>query len=364
VAVRGEMLVRRRFRLPADNLPIPLQIQVLEPDFLDTAKHGLTLRNGGRIVYGVEFDAIGRRAAYWLFPEHPGNSMGLPSTSQRVPADGVQHVFQRDRAGQVRAASWLAASLVPANDLGEYGDAQRMKQKIAACLAVITSDVDGSAAALGTADDSTTPGVDMLEPGAILNVPPGRTVTVVDPPDVGEYEGFTRTEQLKLAKGLGLSYEDYTGDYSKVNFSSARMSRIEHYDNVYDWRWRLLIPQFCDPVWGWAMQALQIMSVVTEIPSARWTAPPIPMIEPDKEGLAIQRNVRAGIQTLFDAIRERGYDPEEFFAEIAEGNKLLDRLDIVLDSDPRKMTQAGQAQGSPATTAPPSAQTASQESEP
>jgi capsid protein len=75
-----------------------------------------------------------------------------------------------------------------------------------------------------------------------------------------------------------------------------------------------------------------------------WSAPPRPLIEPDKEGLAIQRNVRTGIQTLSDAIRERGYDPDEFFAAIAADNARLDALKIVLDSDPRKTTQAGQLQ--------------------
>lgn len=348
VAENGEMLVRRRMRLLSDGLPIPMQLQVLEPDFIDTFKT-YALPNGGRIIQGVEFDALGNRVAYWLYPEHPGAILmqgtgSIFPASKRIPANEIQHVYQRDRAGQVRAVSWFAPEILPAKDLDEYCDAQLMKQKIAACLAVITSDVDGSSAPLGTADDTQTPVVDMLEPGAILNVTPGRSVEVVKPPSVGEYASFMTVEQRKIAKGLGLSYEDYSGDYSQVNFSSARMARLEHYDNVYDWRWRLMIPQFCDPVWGWAMQALQIMGVVDQPPRARWSAPPMPMIEPDKEGLAIQRNVRTGIETLEDAIRERGYDPDEFFAEIAATNKKLDLLGIVLDSDPRKMTQAGQAQ--------------------
>jgi capsid protein len=70
-----------------------------------------------------------------------------------------------------------------------------------------------------------------------------------------------RVELRKIAKGLGLTYEDFTGDYSNVNFSSARMAQIEHWHNVEDWRWHLLVPQFCDPVWKWAMQALQIMGI-------------------------------------------------------------------------------------------------------
>jgi capsid protein len=70
------------------------------------------------------------------------------------------------------------------------------------------------------------------------------------------------------------------------------------------------------------------------------------MIEPDKEGLAIMRNIRNGITTLSESIRERGYDPDEMLGELAADFAKLDTLGIVLDCDPRKMTQAGQAQGS------------------
>lgn len=347
VAEAGEMLVRRRWRRLEDGYAIPMQLQVLEPDYLDTSKT-LRLPNGGRIVQGVEFDPLGERVAYWLFSEHPGSSMTtsgtLLSMSRRIPVDDVEHIFDGERAGQVRAVSWFASIILPAKELDEYGDAQLMKQKIAACLAVITSDPDGSGVGLGKTDDTTNPGVDLLSPGAIVDVPPGKTVTVVDPPRIGEYEAFTRTEERKLAKGAGLSYEDFSGDYSNVNFSSARMARLEHYDNVYDWRWRMLIPQFCDPAWRWAMEAMQGQGLLSDPVGVRWTAPPMPMIEPDKEGLAVQRNIRIGITTTPEALRERGVDPDEYLREQTEWNRKVDAAGIVLDSDPRKMTQAGQFQ--------------------
>jgi lambda family phage portal protein len=343
VAESGEVLVRRRFRRPEDGLPIPIQLQVLEPDYLDTSKHGVLLAGGGRIVYGVEFDGIGRRVAYWLFPEHPGSAF-VAAASQRVPAEGVRHIFKASRPGAARGASWFAPTLLRFKDFDEYEDATLMKQKVAACLAVITSDVDGSAAALGTADSSTSPELDNLEPGMILNVPPGRTVSVVDPPTVREYADYSKTTLRSIAAGLGVTYEDLTGDYTELPFSAARMSRLRHWARVDDWRWRMLIPQFCMPAWAWAMEAAQIMNLVREIPQARWTAPPPPMIEPDKEGLAYQRNIRSGIMTLSEAIRERGYDPEELLAEMAADNQALDKLKLILDSDPRKMTQAGQFQ--------------------
>jgi lambda family phage portal protein len=352
VAESGEMLVRRRIRRLDDGLPIPLQLQVLEPDFLDTAKT-MNLPNGGHIVQGVEFDVLGRRAAYWLFGSHPGSSLStgasvLLGNSRRVPASEILHVYQRDRAGQVRAVSWFAPVILPAKDLDEYGDAQLMKQKIAACLAVIQTDVNGDAPALGSADDAQTPPIDELQPGGIINATPGRDIKIVEPPTVGDYGPFMTVEQRKIAKGLGLSYEDFSGDYSQVNFSSARMARLAHYDNVYDWRWRLLIPQFCNPVWGWAMEAAQMAGALDAAPGANWSAPPMPFIEPDKEGLAIQRNVRNGIQSWSDAVRERGYDPQELLDEMGRDIAEFDRRGIVLDIDPRNMTQAGQLQGSKA----------------
>jgi lambda family phage portal protein len=346
----GEVLVRRRNRLLSDGLPIPLQLQVLEADMLDAFKTQL-LPNGGKIVQGVEFDALGARVAYWLFPSHPGSVLqtagALFPASRRILATDIIHVFKAKRPGQVRAVTWFAPVIVRMKEFDEYEDATLMKQKIAACLAVMTTDIDGSAPALGTPDDTSTPALDSLEPGAVLNLPPGRSVEVVQPPPVTDYQPYCSVTLRAIATGLGVTYEDLTGDYTNLPFSAARMSRLRHWSRVDDWRWRLLIPQFCEPVWGWAMQAAAVMGIApSSAPAASWTPPAMPMLDPDKEGLAIQRKVRSGIQSLSGALRELGYDPTEQLEEMAADNALLDQLGLKLDSDPRVMTQAGQLQGS------------------
>lgn len=341
VVEAGEVLVRRRWRLPIDNLPIPMQLQIIEPDFLDTSKDGLSLPNGGRIVQGVEFDAIGKRAAYWLFREHPGSAFvgSNFSASQRIPASEILHVFKPGRSGQVRAASWFAPVILRLKDFDEYEDAALMKQKIAACLAVITSDLDGTSPTLGGAS-TDKPEVDYLEPGMIVNAAAGRSVNVVQPPSVAEHSAYTTTVLRAIATGLGVAYEDLTGDYTNLPFSAARMSRLRHWARVHDWRWNMLIPQFCGPAWEWAMQAAAIVGL-PETPAVEWTAPAMPMIEPDKEGLAYSRNIRAGITTLSETLRELGYDPETILTEMSKDWELVDRLGLILDSDPRKTTQAG-----------------------
>ena len=346
VVESGECLIRRRFRRPSDGLALPLQLQVLEPDYIDSGKH-MPLANGGKIIRGVEFNAIGRRIAYWLFPEHPGSIITSTVTmrfglSVRVPASEILHIYRPQRPGQVRGAPWFAPVLIRFNDFDEFADATLMKQKIAACLAIITSDVEGSAPLIG-AEDPDEEKHDMLEPGLIANIAPGRSVDVVNPPSVRDYSDYTKTTLQEIAAGLGVTPEDLTGDYSNMNFSAARMSRLRHRARVEGGRWRMLVPQFLTPLWAWAMQVATIAGI-DAIESTSWTAPPLPMIEPDKEGLAITRNIRAGIMTPSEALRERGYVPDEFWDEYQADFADQDKRGLTTDSDARKMTQAGQGQ--------------------
>lgn len=342
VAESGEVLVRRRFRRPEDNLPIPMQLQVLDPDYLDTSKTGLVLPNGGRIMHGIEYSPIGQRVAYWLFREHPGSEFALAEQSYRVPAEGVLHVYYKERPQQQRGPTWFAPVLLRFKDFDEYEDATLMKQKVAACLAVVTSNADGTGVVLGSTDGGD-PAIDSLEPGMIANVASGSTVQVVQPPTVREYSDYSRASMRTIATGLGTTYEDLTGDYANMPFSAARMSRLAHWDRVEDWRWQMLIPQFCAPAYGWAMEVAALFGLYGRgpVPVARWSAPPAPMIDPGAEGLAHQRNIRTGLTTLYEVLRERGYDPEEVLAEYAAANKRLDELGIILDSDARMTTQAG-----------------------
>lgn len=345
VVESGEVLVRRRIRRPEDGVPLNLQLQIMDPDYLDTSKEIDTLPNGGRIIQGVEFDAIGRRTAYWLFKEHPGSLRPRSIQSVPVPASEILHIFKASRPSQVRAPSWFAPVILRAKDFDEYEDATLMKQKIAACLSVlVTGDPAGGTLPLGTADDTQTPAVDSLDPGAVLNLPAGADVHIVSPPPVNDYDVYSKTQLRAIATGLGVTYEDLTGDYQDMPFSAARMSRLRHWARVEDWRWRLLVPQFCAPAYAWAMQNAVVLGRLTRVPDAEWTAPPAPMVDPVNEGLAYQRLIRSGLQSLQDVLVERGYNPKVVLRQLADDNALLDELGLILDSDPRRTTQAGQSQ--------------------
>jgi capsid protein len=147
---------------------------------------------------------------------------------------------------------------------------------------------------------------------------------------------------------LGVTYEDLTGDFSKVNYSSARMARLAHWANVWEWREHMLVPQLCSPVWGWAMELVTAMKGWPAAPTAEWAAPPMPILEPDKEALAYARAIRIGMITWDQMVREQGGDPVAQLARIEEYNKKFDAAGVVLDSDPRLTNSSGQKQQLPA----------------
>ena len=125
------------------------------------------------------------------------------------------------------------------------------------------------------------------------------------------------------------------------------MARLAHWADVHDWRWNMLVPQLCDGAWGWAMEAAGVMGLASQAPAVEWTPPPMPVVEPDKEGLALMRQVHAGMKTFSAMAREQGEDPEAHWAKYAADLKRLDALGIKLDSDVRAVSQAGLAQTQP-----------------
>lgn len=346
IAEAGEVLIVRQPAAAVDGLPIPMRLQVLEPDYLDIHRNGLPAPGGGKIIDGVEFDEQGRRVAYWLFTSHPGSQRMMTTRfeSVRTPADRVLHIYRVDRAGQVRGVPWLASAVTRIKDLDDFEDAELMQQKVAACFGAFVTEVDGAGTALGVAaTDADGQDLDQLEPGHIAYLPPGKSISFATPPTVQD-SAFTVRALRRIAVSLGVTYEDLTGDYSQVNFSSARMARLAHWANVHVWREHMLIPLLCGGVWKWSMDLLAELEGWPAAPAAQWSAPPMPILEPDKEGLAYQRLVRIGAMTWPQMVRELGEDPVAQLDEIERSNEEFDKRGIVLDIDARKMTVAGQLQ--------------------
>jgi lambda family phage portal protein len=215
-----------------------------------------------------------------------------------------------------------------------------IKQKVSACFSAFIHDIEVPADDMDAEKELE---IERLEPGVIEYLPPGKDIKFATPPmpPTGTYEAFVNNVLHSVAAGVGVSYEALTGNLEEVNFSSARMGWLEFGRNIDSWRKHMLIPQFCDKVMLWFLEAAEAMGVSTEGVTNTWTPPRRELIDPTKEIPAKIKAIRAGIETLSDVIRQNGGDPTTQFQEIKKDNDILDRLGLVLDSDPRKVTAAG-----------------------
>jgi len=346
VAESGECLIRRRRRFSSDGLPVPVQLQVLEADFLDENK--ATILGLNEVIQGVEFDALGRRVAYWLFDRHPGSNAAWGSLqSTRVPAEDVIHVFLRKRPGQARGYTWLAPVIQRMSSFDEMEDAVMEQAKIAACFAAFV-----------TKDPETHTGVkkgpaliDRMEPGIVQELSMGEAVSFGTPPTFNGYTTYSWQALHAIAVGLGVPYELLTGDLKGVNFSSGRMGWLNFARRVDVWQWRMLIPQLCDQVWRWFMEAQVLLpGGVTDDVKAYWVPPRRDMVDPKSETENVITRVRNGLTTWPDALRELGItDPKRHAEQIKKANDMIDEYGLVLDCDPRRVAAAGSPSQPPVT---------------
>lgn len=337
----GDVLVKK---VRNKDLDIPLQIQLLEADYIDTAQ----IKNAGanRVRNGIEFDPEGRVVAYYLFDQHPGALFpaGRNFTSTRYSTDDVRLVYRAKRLGQVRGMTWLANVMLKVRDLDDYDDAQLFRQKIAACF---TGFIETTELPLNTSTDTSDPISEKMEPGAMEVLPPGRTVKFSSPPGVGtDYDPFVKRQLMAVASGLGITYEALTNDYSNVNFSSARMAWIEMYRNLEMWRWGMFIPMFCDVVFDWFVEACEISGKIDSrrVKPPRWNPPHREMIDPVKETAALKDLVRSGFVSYSESLREMGKDPDTHMTEVAQDFAKLDKLGLTIEADPRFNLKGDQTQ--------------------
>lgn len=332
----GECLVRLRYRNDSDGLSVPLQLQVLEPDYLDSTKYE-ALPNGGYIQYGIEFDAIGRRAAYWLHKQHPGDQSPLLNglVSTRVPAKDVLHIYEKTRPGQTRGVPVLAPSMLKMRDLDDYEEAELVRKGIEACFAAfVTTDSDALAVGEQSTESTTNRRIENLSAGMIQYLKPGEAVSFGAPGAVQGYNEYIRTQLHAIAAGAGITYEQLTGDLSQVNYSSIRAGTLEFRRMVEQWQWLTFIPMFCQPLMrAWLGSAVAAGKIKNLDQAVNWTTTRFDWVDPVKDVTGELMEIASGLKPWSEAVRGRGYDPKLNIAEIAKDQQAFIEAGIKIQLD-------------------------------
>jgi len=340
----GECLARVRPRLPKDGLTVPLQLQLLEAEHLPTNENR-RLENGNYIRAGIEFSRIGKRVAYHLYREHPGDTLHpLASTELvRVPAEFVLHLFRPIRPGQLRGQPWLTQVLVKLHELDQYDDAELVRKKTAAMFAGFVTKNAPEDQILGEGQpDSTGAALAGLEPGTLQVLLPGEDVKFSTPADVGaSYETFMRVQLRSIAAGMGITYEQLTGDLTGVNYSSIRAGLLEFRRRCEQFQHQVLAFQMCMPIWRRWIDAAILSGALPKTGDVslyydvKWIPPGFAWVDPLKDIRAQIMAVRAGFKSRAEVVSEQGYDADAIDREVAADNNRADALGLSYDSDPR-----------------------------
>lgn len=369
----GECFVRLRNRRLSDGLPVPLQLQLIEAEQCPPHFYG-TASNGNQIRAGIEFDLIGRRVAYWMYPRHPGDyhaGNDLDATTlKRVPAEEVIHVYEPIRAGQIRGIPRAASVLVRMFNLDAFDDAVLERQKIANLFVGVfedaagVSDADpmadsltGDGTAAGAATGVPEEGIEVagMEPGTTLDLGgTGRKFNQTKPPDAGNnYPDYLRQGLLAIAARWGVPYEVLTGDLRNVSDRALRLILNEFRRFIEMRQWLMLIPRCLQPireaffdraVFAGALDLPGYDELREDIVETQWVPQGWPYSHPVQDINADAKAIRSGLDSRTATLLRKGEDPDEVLAQIEQDNKDADARGMVFDTDARKTSNAGLTQ--------------------
>ena len=351
---------------PYDGMAVPLQVRLFEGAQLDEA-HTEIRGDGNGIRMGIEF-ANGRRRRYHFYKHHPGDPYYLDSfVKHPIPAREVMHVYSPQRPGQLRGVPWFHRIILKLREIDQCVDAELVRRKTTTMFGgfikqtqaqgfiqpggSVPGGAPGNMLGNQTGTTNSAPVID-LRPGTFSKIPPGYDVAFSQPTDVGgNYAAWMELQLRDVAKGMGITYEQLTGDLSDVNYTSIRAGLLDFRRRLEQVVAMTLIFQFCRP---FALRWLDIAvgSGAVEIPDyfdrrrfyrrIEWQPDGWDWVDPFKDVKAAIMEARAGFTSRKRIVaRRHGVDVEDIDQEMAEDNRRADDAGLVLDSDPRKTTNGG-----------------------
>ena len=349
VETAGECFVRLRPRGLEEDLAVPLQLQVLAPEFVPHDKFE-PAKNGNSIRAGIEFNPAHQRVAYHMYRVHPRDASSLSAGYNhlvRVPAEQVLHIFEPVEPGQLRGVPRLAPVLKRLRSLDNYDDAVLFRQEVANLFAGFISRPPPEASQqprdpvtgqLLTEDrDGFTPMV-ALEPGTMQELGPGEEVEFSKPPDAGNnYPDFMRQQLMAAAAGTGTPYEILTGDMREVNDRALRVVLNEFRRRLEQLQFGVYVHQLCRPVRAAWMDMAVLAGRLKlddyaqrrrEYLRTRWVPQGWAYIQPVQDIQARMMEVNAGFNSRSEMVLRSGYDAETVDAENAADQARAQKLGL------------------------------------
>ena len=360
--------------------PFSTCIQMIEPERLcnpDMREDTEYLRRG------VEIDRYGEPTHYW-FRMAFQNDWYMSDKSwrwKRVPArkpwgrPQVIHIVEQMRPGQTRGVAEMVAALKEMRMTKQFNEITLQNAVInATYAATIESELPREAAfemigAQSTGGESsltymqnylaqvgkyleTAPNI-AIDGAKIPHLPPGSKLAL-NPVGQGNNVGsdfHTRLLQ-HIAAALGLSYEQFTRDYSKTNYSSARASMAETWKYMQS-RKRIVADRYASSIFSLWLEEAMNNRLITSLPKnaptmydnpmfraaytqCEWIGASRGQIDELKETQAAVLRINAGLSTREREMAQLGTDWRVVLRQLAREKKLTESLGLQFATNPAK----------------------------
>lgn len=362
-------------RSSAARRPYNTAIQMVDPDRLSNPDGRADDRHLRR---GVAQDRFGAPIGFWFRSSHPserwmdGSQFSWRYVPARKPWGRLQviHIYEQMRPDQSRGVADMVSALKQMRMTSKYQDIVLQNAVLnATYAATIESELPGEVIweQLGAGGTSDAVGnylsqlaeysggsralqidgikIPHLFPGTKLNIQ-----NAGQPGGVGT--GFEESLLRKIAAGLGVSYEEFSRDYSKSNYSSARASMLHTWKSMQAKK-KMVADRFATLVYAlWLEEAINAGEIPLPegagpsffydglnkeaLTRCEWIGASRGQIDELKETQAAVLRINSGLSTYEDEIARTGKDFRRVFAQRKREEAMKKEMGLVFNGEATK----------------------------
>lgn len=341
VAIDGEAFIEE---LPGDVYGISYRLH--DPETVPVDYHRPRSKTENLIRFGIEYDKHDRPTAYYFRDQNGAvtffsgyDSRALKLT--RIPADRIHHIYVQNKVGLRRGIPWMAPSMVRFRMLGKFEDAAIKNAIIGASKVGIISG-EGAVDVVDAIDSEGGRIIDTDFVGLYETDAEVKFSTFDTEFPSNDYVPFIKTNTMFLSAGVGVNYNSMSGDLSGVNYSALKHGTTEEretWKKLQKWfiqEWKR--PQYL----SWLKMGLLVgipmdnktllraqdykKYSVCEFHGRRWQDP-----DALKKASADAIEMRGNTVSPQMVIRDKGYDPDTVFEEIARFHAKMRELGIPVE---------------------------------
>jgi lambda family phage portal protein len=289
------------------------------------------------LVDGVELNQEGRPVAFHVLttPIDFVPDRRLTMSRTRIPANYVEFMARRERAGQTRGLSAFSNVAWLLDQIDGNLEAVTVANRMAACLGLVFK--RGSRMS-GLPTVTTADGIQRkklrLEPAGFMEIDKDDEITTVQGHPANANLGeFLRILGRMASIAFGLPLEITFMDFEKTNYSNARAALLQAW-NV----WRIhqaMLKGVCTRIYTWQLlnwMEAGLLPARRDALEHRWQAPGWQWIDPTQEVQSALAAVDAGFKTRADVVSQMGGDFEDMAFALEKERRVMEKIGPVAHS--------------------------------